>query len=199
MLDWLSKNAVLIQTLTNIVMALIWLAYLQVIVSGVLRQRRPLLSINRGAGQGLDAHLLLTNLGHEPVYIRDVLMTIHSGTSRQNVFLTDRHEYAADDLSAPLKGTLQGPMESGAYMSIGTVQELFDRGGAHAEVSHVARVEMIEIIVLGVAQKATGARKSFQLIGGDDEVLRLKPKDEETERLGPRACRAVAAKFGSDV
>ena len=45
---WLTENLPLIQTITAVITACIWLTYLQIIVSGLLRQRRSVLSLNRG-------------------------------------------------------------------------------------------------------------------------------------------------------
>lgn len=196
---WLSENLSLIQTITAVVTAFIWLTYLQIIVSGLVRQRRSVLSLNRGGGEGMAAHLLLTNLGAEPLYIRNVLMTLHTDNSTRDVFLTDRREYGPDDLADPLKGTLQGPLEPGAYLDLGTATNIFDRTRVAVDIEDLDAIRKVDIIVLGVGRKLTGASKTYRIKTTGDSIQRLDPEKVATTQLSARQCQQIDARFGSDV
>lgn len=195
----LSGSLPLIQTITAVVTAFIWLTYLQIIVSGLVRQRQSALSLNRGGGEGMEAHLLLTNLGAEPVYVRNVLMTLHTETSQRDVFLTDRREYKTTDLSDPLKGTLQGPLEPAAYLDLGTVSEVFKRTRAAVDIDDLDRIRSLDLIVLGVSRKPTGAWKTYRIKTTEDSVAHLEPVEVETKQLSKKDCQRIEQRFGSDV
>ena len=196
---WLSESLPLIQTITAVVTALIWLTYLQIIVSGLVRQRRSALSLNRGGGEGMDAHFLLSNLGAEPIYVRNVLMTLRSESAQRDVFLTDRREFQSKDLSDPLKGTLQGPLEPGAYIDLGTVAELFERTRIAVDIDDLHEIHSLDLIILGVSRKPVGARKSYRIKTTPDSLDRVEPVKVETQQLSARQCRKVVDRFGSDV
>ncbi|RVV99606.1 hypothetical protein EKE94_02685 [Mesobaculum littorinae] len=191
MMTWFADNSTLIQAVAAMVSSLIWLVYLQLLLSGILRQRRPALSISRGGGRGYDAHLLLTNLGYEPVEVRDVLMRLHTKDDIHDVFLTEREEYDPADLSDPLQSTLQGPLESGKYRSLGTFQEMVERMRHHIDVDSVAQIDEFEVVVLGATHKPMGARKSFIPVDNGSAAERVKPKTLDTETLGARHTRKI--------
>ncbi|WP_299655334.1 hypothetical protein [uncultured Jannaschia sp.] len=199
MLDWITTHSTAIQTMTGIVTALIWVAYLQLIVAGIVRHRRPQLTINRGGGQGFDAHILLSNLGSEPVYVANVVLSIHDEGGVRDVFITDRNESDRASPHGDLTGTLQGPLDAGAYRDIGTITGIFGRLSADAAARDTADIRKLGFTVLGFSRAATGARKTYEIIVDAGGVTRLRPVGDGTQRLSARACRTLAARFGSDV
>ncbi len=199
-MSWFTENSTLIQAVTSIATAMIWLVYLQLLLSGVLRQRRPTLSINRGAGEGFDAKIILSNLGYEPIYVQDVLVTLafEQGGSR-TFYVTDRRELSGRDFDEDLGGTTQGPMKMGDYIVLGSVRGILARADSEFDRDDQPGLREITFIVLGTGQKAGGARKAYEVVVDDAGMPHLAPEKLDTERLSPRRCRGIHAAMGSDV
>ncbi|ETX13267.1 hypothetical protein OCH239_12540 [Roseivivax halodurans JCM 10272] len=199
-MTWFADNSTVIQTLTAIATALIWAVYLQMLLSGVLRQRRPTLSINRGAGEGLQAQIILSNLGYEPIYVQDVLVALDvDGDGTRTSYVTDRRELSDDQTGPGLSGTTQGPMKMGDYISLGTVQGILTRAAPNFDTTRLPGLNEITFIVLGTGQKPGGARKSYRVVRDRGEVRHLQPTRLDTERLSARQCRRIHEDQGSDV
>ena len=129
-------------------------------------------------------------------------MTLHTDTSRRDVFLTDRREYTSQDLSEPLKGTLQGPLEPGTYLDLGTAADIFRRTRVTVNIDALDaldEIRMMDIIVLGVGRRPTGARKTYRIKTTGDSLQRLDPEKVATTQLSARQCRQIDAHFGADV
>lgn len=199
-MTWFADHSSLIQTLTAIATALIWAVYLQMLLSGVLRQRRPTLSINRGSGEGLEAQIILSNLGYEPIYVQDVLVALGvDGEGTRTYYVTDRRELSAKQAGEGLGGTTQGPMKMGGYISLGTVQGILSRAASNYDSDRLPGLNEITFIILGTGQKPGGARKSYRVTRDRGEVQHLIPNRLDTERLSARTCRRIHADQGSDV
>lgn len=78
MWNWLAENASPVQAVVGVVTALVWIVYLQILVSGLRRQRRTEILINLGGSRNLDARFFISNLGFEPIYILEIMLTIWS-------------------------------------------------------------------------------------------------------------------------
>jgi len=68
----LTENAVSVQVVVGIVTAFVWILYLQILVPRPRRQRRTEILIHLGASQVLDARTIISNLGFEPIYVREI-------------------------------------------------------------------------------------------------------------------------------
>src|SRR5699024_2697242 len=64
-LVWLSENSAMVQAFTGIITALVWIFYLQILVSGFRRQRRSIILIHGAGNDNLDPRIFVTNLGFE--------------------------------------------------------------------------------------------------------------------------------------
>ena len=113
MFQWFHDNTAFVSMLTGIVTALIWLVYLQLLVTSQRHQRRPVLTIDRGAGRGMNGRIILTNLGFEAVYVTDIIALLHKEVEQFSANITDRDEVSYEDLNSPLEATLQGPLSTG--------------------------------------------------------------------------------------
>ncbi|ETW11553.1 hypothetical protein ATO8_16600 [Roseivivax marinus] len=199
-MDWFTEHSTLIQTVTSIATAFIWLFYLQMLFSGLLRQRRPTLSINRGAGDGMDAKIILSNLGYEPIYVQDVLVTMDiEGDGESTHYVTDRRELPEEERTKGLRGTTQGPMKSGDYASLGTVRGILQRAAPDYDVDKLPGLNRVTFTVLGTGQKAAGARKSYRIVSDDHSIKHLSAEALDTEILSPRQSRHVHEQQGPDV
>lgn len=175
---WLAENSAMVQAITAIITALVWIVYLQILVSGFRRQRRSIILIHGAGNDNLDPRIFVTNLGLENIYVLEILMEVTRKGDRQERSVTDRTEVAADALATPSDASLQGPLASGAWIDIGSIDDLLKRLHRGDDVSAHDRIHEIGITVAAVSPTATGivaARMDFTVLpeaGG----LRLLPK-----------------------
>ena len=76
MIEWMSNHAQLLGVAVSAVTAVIWVIYLQLLVSSMRRQRRTNVEITRAGEPGEDAKCLVSNMGAEPVYIKSVIVDV---------------------------------------------------------------------------------------------------------------------------
>lgn len=198
MFTWLSENASVVQAVAAIVTALIWLVYLQILVGGIRRNKRAWLSINRGAGDGMNAHVLVSNLGNEPVYLRDILMKVRTDEKTTPAFITERQEYSREELGDALNGTLQGPLQGGAYRSLGDLREIFRRAGLSDAPEELEKINEIEFVVFGATHTTAGACKTYNVVCDDNNNLRLDPTRMQTRRLSRWRCRRIGRRAAAE-
>jgi len=175
MLAWLSENAPALQVLLTALTAVVWLAYLQLLVSSLRLQRRPVVLINTGAGRGIRQSCFLSNLGMEPIYLMDLAIRVEAGDRVAIAAITDRDpdddEGGASDR---LNATNQGPLDSGAMRDLGTFETLIRRaldelGGA--EVQDVVRLDLVAVFTVAAQEKICAAKRSFTIGDGDPPAL----------------------------
>lgn len=198
MLQWLYDNTAFVSMLTGIVTALIWLVYLQLLVASQRRQRRALLSIDRGAGHGMDGRIILTNLGFEPVYITDIIAILHRNRSQFRANITDREEIAGTDLERPLSATLQGPLGSGEHRDLGSVRNIFERIRHRESMDDLGDLEEFELLVLARRERATGARRAYRISYRDDTPY-LDADMMDTKRVTENRAKRLRKEIGYDV
>ena len=198
MFPWLSENAGSVQAIASVVTAVIWLVYLQILVGGIRRNKRAWLSINRGAGNGMNAHVLVSNLGNEPVYLRDILMKVRTDEKTIPAFITERQEYSREELNDALSGTLQGPLEGGGYRSLGELREIFNRVGLSIEHDELEKIKEIEFVVFGATHTTAGACKTYRVARDDDGNIRLDPTRMQTRRLSRWRCRRIGRRAAAE-
>ena len=132
LLNWLSENSGAIQAITAIAMAVIWVSYLQLIASGVRRQRRTEILILVGAGHGIEARCFVANLGLDPIYVTSVTVRLSYENTSETADITEV-QGAGEEASA-WERTLQGPMRSAESRPIGTLMELIGPALAEADL-----------------------------------------------------------------
>jgi hypothetical protein len=177
MWNWIASNHQVISALANIAMLFVWIAYLQVFVSSYRRQKRPSILINRGAGSGLEARCLISNMSAEAIYIESVIATVETTGGRWSHPVTEMLEGRSDlDLK-----TRQGPLQAGRFTDIGSFQSLLEpvlrRGtelrGALApdDLGNLVALEVKVIAAHGSEDLLAGAMRRFNLIRQQDQVL----------------------------
>ena len=119
MWDWLAENSALVQAVFGGVTAFVWIFYLQILVMGLRRQRRTEMLIHLGGGTGMDARTFVSNLGFEPIYILEIMLTVSTSDGARETSIADRTEIAKENLASPSDVTVQGPLKSGEYVDIG--------------------------------------------------------------------------------
>ncbi|WP_139206544.1 hypothetical protein [Paracoccus homiensis] len=176
---WLVENAGLVQAAVGIVTALVWFVYLQVLVSGVRRQRRTEILIHLGGSRSLDGRLFISNLGFEPIYILEILLTLRTPYGERETSVADRTEIAKEEVKNPVATTSQGPLKSGEFVDIGSFDDLLQRAQRNTsddlQADGVSRVEL-KVAAISAASSAVVAAKRQFCITFDAGKCRIRPK-----------------------
>ncbi|MCB5175230.1 hypothetical protein [Microvirga lenta] len=177
MWNWIANNHQVIGALANIAMLFVWIAYLQVFVSSYRRQKRSSIMINRGAGSGLEARCLISNMSAEAIYIESLIATVETKEGRWSCPVTELQEGRSDLELA----TRQGPVQAGQFVDIGSFRSLIEpvlrpgagpRGAVAADgLDGPAAVEIKVIAVHGSEDLLAGAIRRFDLIRQEGRLL----------------------------
>lgn len=194
MIDFVKENSEIIRTVTNVAMLVIWITYLQLFLMSYMRQRRSSILVNRGAGRGVEARCLISNMSAEPIYVQSIMAVLQDGGREWTASVTDVEELG--DNSADIgKATNQGPLHAGDYMDIGSFKSLARRAAEHAGapvggmMQDYDSLELIVVAAYASERKSVAARRRFQLESGG----RLIPSTVSTRqiRFGPERKRIV--------
>lgn len=191
-MEWVKNHTDMLGLIVNAAMLVVWIVYLSIFLFSYLRQRRPCILITQGAGAGLSAKCFISNLGLEPIYVLDVLLTLKTEDQQHLVNVTERSQLTDREQANPKEATNQGPLSTGDHESIGEVGVLLDRAlsGAPENVT-IDRVRVVEVTVVAATAARgllVGARRSYELVGEEDE-RRLKPTTVMAEQITRRRSR----------
>lgn len=178
-LDWLANNSTIVQAMTGIITALVWIIYLQILVSGFRRQRRSIILIHGAGNDNLDPRIFITNLGFESIYILEILLTVITREEQRERSITDRTEVAADALASPSDASLQGPLASGAWVDIGSIEDLLERmrrGNVQALDKELITEIVITVAAVTPATRGIVAARMDFTVHAESDKLRLQPR-----------------------
>lgn len=175
MWDWFLEHAAVVQAIVGLITAVVWITYLHVFVESMRRGRRSEILITLGGDRGLSGRILISNLGLEPIYILDIMLTSHTKRERKTFSVVDRTEVDPSEQTSTDRATLQRPLKSGEYVEIGTVDTLLNRaawsqqsGRSDLGLSHIV------ITVAAVTAAASGivaARRVFDIQHQGDRLI----------------------------
>lgn len=167
MWEWISENSGLVQASMAAITALVWMVYLHIIVSGLRRQRRTEILIHLGGARDLSARLLVSNLGFEPIYVLEIMLTVWTAKGERMSSVADRTEIARDQHASPREATLQGPLKSGDSVDIGSAQNLLDRAKHSSfdslEPEDVREIEVTVAAVTSADNRIAAASRKFTM------------------------------------
>ncbi|WP_048708939.1 hypothetical protein [Microvirga massiliensis] len=177
MWNWIASNHQVISALASVAMLFVWIAYLHVFVSSYRRQKRSNILINRGAGAGLEARCLISNMSAEAIYLESLIATVETTEGRWSCPVTELLEGRSDlDLK-----TRQGPLQAGRLVDIGSFQSLIEpvlqrsaglRGAVASDgLENLVAFEIKVIAVHGSEDLLAGAMRRFDVIRRQDWLL----------------------------
>ncbi|MFC4174210.1 hypothetical protein ACFOYU_19530 [Microvirga sp. GCM10011540] len=191
MWDWIASNHQVLGVAANIAMLFVWIAYLQVFVSSYRRQKRSSILVHRGAGSGLEAWCLISNMSAEATYIESLIATVETKEGRWSCPVTELQEGRSDLELA----TRQGPVQAGQFVDIGSFQSLIEpvlqRGTslqgavARVDLGNLVAFEIKVIAVHGSEDLLSGAIRRFDLIRRQRQLL-LKGHTVGTQQVRSR-------------
>ncbi|MEB8386755.1 hypothetical protein OO012_05895 [Rhodobacteraceae bacterium KMM 6894] len=178
MWNWLAENAASVQATVGGITALVWIVYLQILVSGLRRQRRNEILIHLGGSQNVDARAFISNLGFEPIYVLEIILTIWSEDGNRETSIADRTETARENLPNPSASTFQGPLKSGEFVDIGCFEDLLQRArwntSEDLDLGAISRVELKVAAISAASSAVVAAKRQFH-ISGDGDDCRIRP------------------------
>tara|TARA_R110002020_G_scaffold152976_1_gene332092 strand:- start:1908 stop:2525 length:618 start_codon:yes stop_codon:yes gene_type:complete len=191
-MSWLTENAQAISAAASVGSLVIWSVYLSIFWRGYRRQLKPKLVINRGEGEGLDAHCLLTNMSQQSIHIQGVKAALHFADESCSGYITDAEDVrAAGNPQGWQRLTRQVPLASGAMMDMGTFHSIFAyvvrnaESKAGASIHRARRCGITVLAIYGSEDLLVGATREFDVVHGDDSIL-LASDTVETRQLTSR-------------
>lgn len=203
MWDFLGANAKALSVIASFGTMVIWLFYAQLLYKGFKRQRQARLLINQGWGEQINSVALVSNMSHEPVYIQCVILSMKLEDGRKfRDSVTDFDDAEPwNAKNSPQEVTRQGPLNTGAYMNLGTFQTLLRQSGQQHELIDTDRddddnpvkrmgVRDFRLTVIcnyGPSGEAIGVQREFLVCGENHDLLR--PASIYCRRLAKRGAR----------
>ncbi|MEW5425069.1 hypothetical protein [Amorphus sp. 3PC139-8] len=189
MLNWLGENSGALNVAINLAMLVVWFVYLQLFLMAYLRQRKPKILINRGAGVGMNAHCLVSNMSQEPIYVQSILGILKTDDKSWMMAVTDV-EGLDENKPRSKEATNQGPLCQGDHMDIGTLGSLIERTRRCTELPDMdtppsdvfKEFELIVVAAHSSEALTIGAKRTFRFkpdTPGDNIV----PATIETEQI----------------
>ncbi|RIJ24012.1 hypothetical protein D1224_07135 [Henriciella barbarensis] len=195
MMDFISNNSSAISAGANVIMVIVWITYLQLMLNGIIRQRRSSLIVSSSLKSDAAARCFISNMSEGSFHIQNLTARIRKDDED---LLSDITEPAADNHER----SFQIPLAHGEALELGSFEELLERFAvAHGKIdtSDTDRENPLEFTVTivgihGPSRKPVAARRRFGLYR-DRGTLRARGLTRETEqfRWGPRRRRIVSA------
>ena len=202
MIEWIMNNQQLISLLISTSTLLVWVFYAQLLLLNFRRQRKPSLIINRGAGKGLGALCLISNMSAEPMFINQLVVSVDTSRGPLQLDVTDIWQSMDGDAAPDLvihQTTHQGPLRSGEFIHIGTFQSMLRR------VAELNGIELIDhrpvgdwefrsmeiraVAFYGPERHPIGVLRRFHLRDAAEAECRLAPETPFTRQLISRKDR----------
>lgn len=186
-MSWINSHSNAISIGINAAMLCVWVVYLQLLLNSYLRQRRSSILISRGAGKGLHARCLVTNMSQEPIYVTTLIAELYTDEGKKEVQLTDMRELPEDLGMDPRSAMRQGSLERGQYLDIGHFDSLIEQLVADApniqDKTAVNAIEMTVVALYGPEELPVGAKRKFMVNWRADEDTRITPTSVITHQI----------------
>ncbi len=199
MIEWVIQNQPLITLVISASTLLVWVFYAQLLLRNFQRQRKPSLIINRGAGQGLGALCLVSNMSAEPMFINQLVVCVESSEGPLEVDVTDIRQSVGDDATPELAvhmTTHQGPLRSGDCIHVGTfrgmLRRVAERHGIELDGDRPLGgilfhgLEVRAVAFYGPERHPLGVVRRFRLLDLASPECRLLPESPYTRQLSSR-------------
>lgn len=188
MLQILNDHGQELNVIANFGILLVWLFYAQILLNGVLAERRPRLIINQSKGHDLDSEILVANLSQRDIFIAKVLAVGTSESDCVTHSITDADLHQEDDeTGATKRATTQGVLAAGGYMHIGSFRRIARNASDGQE--GIPQWHSLDIRVLffyGTYQRPLAAIREFNFEHNGGEHYLVQPDDAGTRLLRSR-------------
>ena len=132
----------------------------------------------------------MANLGLEPVFIVDVLVRLETEQGTTEAVVTDRTEMNDRELNNPGEATNQGPLASGNFMSIGTLDILLHRSASQPiPVSDLKTVTIVVVAATAARWSLVGASRQYRVSFDEEGAPTILATKIDTDQIRSRAGR----------
>ncbi len=186
------ENVEVLSLGASLAMVAIWLVYLHLFWKSYRRHLRPSIIINRGAGTGLDARCLISNMSAEAIFIEGIILVLEHEGQRWRTAIIGTDEIGEDEQTRdPLQPTRihEGPLASGAFVDLGRFQQIVEHafGTVKKESNSEDRLgfDCFEIWVIArytSEQRMVFARRRFDVSHKKGNWV-LRPYKAQTEEV----------------
>lgn len=197
-------NIDVVNAASNVVMALIWLVYLQFFYRSYKRANRPLMIIHYAQGRGMDAPCMFVNMSKEPVHVQCIVVHIKGRTGVEIRYITDyfRRSPENGDVVHSLR---EGPIQPGGYIMLGTFNDILSDEADSIDPSssgkHLKEYEQFQICIAvthGPSEHHIGVRRAFMLRHEGRQQPELKAYSIYTEQLLSFRKRRIVRRWVED-
>ena len=128
MLGWISAHSSVLTVVANFTMVGVWVIYLQLFWKSYRRQLQANILITPGAGTGLEARCLISNMSAEAIHIEAIFLVLEREGERWSTALTTLHRVREDeDAEDQVERAMhQGPLQPGAFVDVGKFADLVE-------------------------------------------------------------------------
>lgn len=188
MLDWLAQHGQIFSTGVQIVTAIVWIVYLHVIVTGFRRQKRCNILLTRVAGNKDRAHMMVGNMGAEPIFVSAVMVEMLVDGETHTAFITDSD---AQDEGDALGHSSQGPLKSAEHRDLGALGDITDHALSVAGLDTGTQVEELVVTVMaeGTYDAQLVAAKQGYWINHETDRRLFHPQWTRTRQIRKRRTR----------
>lgn len=178
---------------SSVLMAIIWIVYLQLVLRQHRRASRPYLIIHHAHENGLNALCMFVNMSKEPVHLECVVAETQGKQGRRRFHVVDYDRLTSDDRNVQSR-LRQGPIEPGGYLILGSFRDIMlgrrseseEEGGdvprAESALASVEKLSLSVAVVHGPSQSHIGASRLF-VVEKKEEGIMIRAQSIHTEQL----------------
>lgn len=203
MFEFMSEHSSALTVISNVIMTIIWLVYLNLFFISHRRQKSPMILIRRGAGTGPEARLFISNMGAEPIYVSALIADCYSGDKKTTAYITENDHISSEELSTPDAATNEGPLGSGDYLDAGSFESLMNRIERHSDqplkAAEVERVTITVVASTGYSALISAASSTYTILQcGETRIFH--PEHVSTiQHRGRRARRRIRRRLEQQI
>ena len=184
-MEWLVDHNQVVSIAVQIVTAFVWLIYLQLLLHNFRRERRSKLLLTRVAGGHERGHLMLGNMGAEPIFVKALLADLVIDGKTYHSIASDSGGFAPFADSGPNE-SIKGPLKTADYRDLGRNSDLVDVALDFSSLPDDAKeVESVVFTVLAESSRdniLTAGRLCFDVYHAG-EHQRFLPQTSSTVQL----------------
>ena len=198
-MQWISNNSQTLMVLVNAGMLVVWLFYAQLLLSSYRRGRRARVLIDQGVGSGLQSLCLIANMSSEAVFIHVVVAALYNEEDRVSRDITalkirsrGEDDESAEGVARIQARTVQGPLQPGNYLDIGSFGEIIDavmhkreatQDGERERYADRYSIEVTVVSTFGPENQPIGARRCFEFTRSETGEHLVRATSIDTMRM----------------
>lgn len=187
-----------LSTFSNVVMAIVWVAYFQFFFWQYRRSRRPYLVIHHAQNEDPEALCLLVNMSESPVHIQCVQVVVTDQQGEISVLGVTQYERVDGDDHNVQRSLRQGPLRSGDFLVLGAFADIVRGRNSTGQIlqkfDDIRALEIRAAAIHGPSPFPVGVRRTFT-VQHEEDGASITPCNVHTEQLTRRKDRAQVRRW----